>query len=219
MPSYGGGQFPGGPKGGSGGKIVAIVAAALVVVGLVVGGVVLLTRGDDPDPVATTSGDPKPSTSSARPTTTGPTSGNLDNAAATELAESAFPTAAGHDFDYCFDWVEDYESEASILCQEYTSDVSYSIYFFSDQAAMKAGIVDDWRDFEETPWEHGADFVEDSGGYYYSVVRCYSGAPACIAVFEDTKEEAEAALNQILYLDASGIASLNVKLDELGLTG
>lgn len=221
-PSYAAGQYPAAPQGGgAGGKIAAIVAVAVVVVSLVVGGVFLLTR-DGGDPVADrTSTSPRrdtpdPTTPDRKST---PTHGALDDDAAMALAEAAFPTADGYDFDSCFDWIDEYEADISLACRDNTSDVSFDVFFFSDQASVRAGILDDWKDFEEVPWERGTDYVEDGGKYYYSVVRCYADAPACISVFEDTREEAEAALSQILYLDAAGVASLNAKLQEAGLTG
>ena len=212
VPSYG--PYPGAPQGGSGGKIVAIVAAAVVVVGLVVGGVVLLTRGgsstaDDPTSTTSTPSRPKPKPSPTPSPT--PTWVELNSNEAGELAEMASPGLTG-----TYDWCSSSEpffvpSDLEIRCYGEGMD-RVTLFFWDDEDA--ASEVRQWfkggyKDFQESTWEHGAEFVYDASPVYYQIIRCYSGAPVCVEAWQDTKEEADAVIGGLGYPDAAGIAALN----------
>jgi len=204
---------------------VVAVAAVVVVIGIVVGGVALVVRSgsNNADPPASTSANPnkgggtiapQSSTPPSLPATTAPPSTKpLGDKEAEELAQAAFPLVAGSTLRYCFDTrASDADAVYGLSCSTDAGE-HYVVFVWSDTDAATAALRgSSYPRYQERRWVGGLEFYYDASPIYYETFRCYSQAPVCIRVFEDTKELGDAILGKVIYLDAAGLADLNARL-------
>jgi len=112
-----------------------------------------------------------------------------------------------------------FEVDLKASCNK--NGVTVSIYAWGDQSSMTREIrrSSNWigSATSEVSWAGGTDYIYDATGVYYQVIRCYADAPVCIETWSDTKEQAEAVLGELTYLDATGIEALNNLLARWGV--
>ena len=226
---YQGVPYPGAPQGGSGMKIVVIVAVAVIAVGAIIGGLVYAIRsgsnqaGSPPSTSAnankggstpTDTPSQTPSETPSQTSTPAPSSTSLDYDESQELAKAAFPLRPGNTIDFCIDSrAAELDAVYGISCFTKNND-HYVVFVWDDQdaamAALRGGST--YKRYDERRWTDGLEFYHDGSGIYYETIRCYSTAPVCIQVWEDTRALGDVILGKVKYLDSAGIVALNTRL-------